>query len=99
VSQTPPPGDSPSQSAALSRELSELLLELSIGVHRYAMYPPTHPSLLPAAENIIGRLGEIFMERRSLSIGVAQDQLVIEGVATESKHPVLRDLAKRLHGH
>ena len=99
MTETPPPGDGQSQSAALSRELSELLLELSIGVHRYAMYPPGHPSLLPAAENIIGRLGEIFMDRRSLSIGVARDQLVIEGVATESKHPVLRDLAKRLHGH
>jgi hypothetical protein len=99
VSETSPPGDDRAQPAALSRDLSEFLLELSIGVHRYAMYPPDHPSLLPAAENIIGRLGEIFMDRRSLSIGVARNQLVIEGVATESKHPVLRDLAKRLHGH
>ena len=99
MSQTPPPGDGQTKTAELSRELSEFLLELSIGVHRYAMYPQTHPSLLPAAENIIGRLGEIFMDRRTLSIGVAKDQLVIEGLATESKHPVLRDLAKRLHGH
>lgn len=99
MSQTPPPGNGQTKPAELSRELSELLLELSIGVHRYAMYPQAHPSLLPAAENIIGRLGEIFMDRRILSIGVARDQLVIEGLATESKHPVLRDLARRLHGH
>lgn len=87
------------QATALSRDLSEFLLELSIGVHRYAMYPPQHPSLVPAAENIIGRLGEIFQDRRTLSIGVARNQLVIEGVATDSKHPVLSDLARRLHGH
>jgi len=63
------------------------------------MYPPQHPSLVPAAENIIGRLGEIFQNRSTLSIGVARNQLVIEGVATDSKHPVLSDLARRLHGH
>lgn len=85
--------------AALSRELSEFLMELSIGVHRYAMYPPGHPSLAPVVENIVGRLSEIFEDRRTLSIGVAQTQLVIEGIATDQKHPVLADLARRLHEH
>jgi hypothetical protein len=85
--------------AALSRELSEFLVELSIGVHRYAMYPSGHPSLTPVVENIIGRLAEIFEVRRTLSIGVAQRQLVIEGVATDQRHPVLSDLARRLHDH
>lgn len=84
---------------ALSRELSEFLVELSIGVHRYAMYPAEHPSLKPVVENIVGRLAEIFEERRTLSIGVAQRQLVIEGIATDQRHPVLSDLARRLHDH
>ena len=84
---------------ALSRELTEFLIELSIAVHRFAMYPPGHPSLQPAVENVVGRLFEIFQERPSVSIGVAQKQLVIEGVATDPRHPVLSDLARRLHGH
>lgn len=85
--------------AALSRELQEFLIELSIAVHRFHMYPPGHPSLNPAVENVVGRLAEIFESRRSVSIGVAQQQLVIEGVATDPRHPVLSDLARRLHGH
>lgn len=85
--------------AALSRELSEFLIELSIGVHRYAMYPPGHPSLDPVVESIISRLADLFVDRRTLSIGVARRQLVIEGVATDPKHPVLGDLARRLHTH
>jgi len=85
--------------AELSRELGEFLVEFSIGVHRYAMYPLGHPSLAPVVENIVGRLAELFRERRTLMIGVAQRQLVIEGVATDRKHPVLADLAARLHGH
>ena len=63
------------------------------------MYPPDHPSLAPAVEDVVGRLSDLFESRPAVSIGVAQRQLVIEGVATDSRHPVLSDLARRLHGH
>jgi hypothetical protein len=82
---------------ALSKGLSEFLIEFSIGVHRYAMYPAGHPSLAPAVEGILRRLGPLFEDRRTLNIGVARRQLVIEGVATEERHPVLSELARRLH--
>lgn len=87
------------KTATLPKELSEFLLELSIGVHRYTMYPPGHPSLVPVAETVLSKLLDALGETRFLSIGVAQDQLVLEGVATESRHPVLQELARRLHGH
>jgi len=84
----------------LSRELSELLIELSIGVHRYAIYPPDHPSLGPVVDNVIGRLGAVFAAgRRVFSIGVGDRRLIIDGVATDPGHPVLSDLARRLHRH
>ena len=35
----------------------------------------------------------------TLSVGVARNQLVIEGVTTEGKNPVFADLASRLHHH
>ena len=85
--------------AALSRDLSELLIELSIAVHRFAMYPPGHPSLGPAVENVVGRLANVLAEKEGLAIGVAHRQLVVEGVATDVRHPVLSDLARRLHHH
>ena len=31
------------ESGNLSRELSEFLIELSIGLHKNAIYPPGHP--------------------------------------------------------
>ncbi|HSG48301.1 MAG TPA: hypothetical protein VLA43_10845, partial [Longimicrobiales bacterium] len=83
--------------AALSKELGDFLIELSIGVHRYAMYPPGHPSLGPAVHRIVLRLGPLLEHRRHLNIGVARRQLIIEGVATDDRHPVLSDLARRLH--
>lgn len=48
-------------------------------------------------ESIIARLAVILGERRTLSIGVAAKQRVIEGMVTDQDHPVLSDLATRLH--
>ena len=85
--------------AALSRELSDFLVEFSIALHKHAMYPEGHPSLMPAADRVLHRLTPLLSERGTLALGVARDQLVIEGVATDTKNPVLADLAGRLHRH
>jgi len=89
----------PAGRAALSRDLSDFLVELSIALHKHAMYPEGHPSLAPAADRVLQRLDPLLVDRGSLSLGVAREQLVIEGVATDSKNPVLADLAGRLHRH
>ena len=85
--------------AALSRELADFLIELSIALHKHAMYPEGHPSLAPAAAGVTRRAERLFEERTSLALGVARQQLVIEGVATDAKNPVLSELAGRLHRH
>lgn len=86
-------------STALSRELADFLIELSIGLHKNAIYPPGHPLLEGATSGISRRLEALLAQRASLSLGVARQQLVIEGVATDENNPVLRDLAARLHRH
>jgi hypothetical protein len=76
----------------LPRELGEFLIELSIGVHRYAMYPLGHPSLEPVADNIMARLSVLFRKRSSLGIGVADRQL-LRGVTSAEVQSLLRALA------
>lgn len=87
------------ESAALSRELSDFLIEFSIGLHKNAIYPSGHPLRESAADQIARRIESLLKERSTLSLGVARHQLIIEGVATEENNPVLRDLALRLHRH
>jgi len=100
---TPPAGASARPSAAtraaLPRELSDFLIEFSIALHKHAMYPEGHPTLSPSAEAVARRLLGLLTERGQLSLGVARDQLIIEGVATDPRHPVLHELANRLHRH
>lgn len=89
----------PAEKAALSRELADFLIELSIALHKHAMYPEGHPSLDPAAAGVTRRAEHLFEARGTLALGVARQQLVIEGVATDPKHPLLSELAGRLHRH
>src|SRR5467141_380534 len=87
------------EKAALSRELADFLIELSISLHKHAMYPEGHPSLAPAAAGVTRRAEHLFEGRTTLALGVARQQLVIEGVATDAKNPLLAELAGRLHRH
>ena len=88
-----------SEAAALSRELADFLIELSIALHKNAIYPPGHPLLKNTVGGVTRRIVALLQERTSLSLGVARHQLVIEGVATDPNHPLLRELAQRLHRH
>jgi len=98
VPASPPSADGPGR-AALSRDLGDFLIELSIALHKHAMYPQGHPSLAPAAAGVTRRSALLLENRSTLSLGVARRQLVIEGIATDPKHPVLGELAERLHRH
>ena len=98
-SQPDAPRASAAQRAALPRELSDFLIEFSIALHKHAMYPDGHPTLGPASDGVARRLETLLAEHGTLSLGVAREQLVIEGVATDPRHPVLKDLADRLHRH
>jgi hypothetical protein len=93
------PHPSAEERAVLHRDLAHLLTNLSIALHRHAMYPPGHPSLVPVLETLARRLHSLLGDRPRVAVGVARDQLVIEGVASDPRHPLLRGLAERLHRH
>ena len=85
--------------ATLSRDLSDFLVELSIAMQKHAIYPPGHPLLDTAIDGVTNKLAILLVDRRSLSVGIARRQLIIEGVATDPNHPLLKELAGRLHKH
>ena len=88
-----------SAETALPQDHAELLLELAVAVHKNAIYPGTHPLLVAAVDNVARRMAIFLESTPTLSIGVARRQLIIEGVATDEQHPILRDFAARLHRH
>jgi hypothetical protein len=85
--------------ASPPRDFTEFLIELSVALHKHAMYPEGHPSLGPAAEGVTRHAGRLFEVREQIAFGVARHQLIVEGVATDAQHPVLRRLAEGLHRH
>src|SRR5918993_4047654 len=92
-------GDGADGTSTLSRELADFLMDLAIAMHKHAIYPPGHPLLDQAVDSVYASLTGLLFNRPALSIGVARRQLIIEGVATDSSHPVLAELAGKLHRH
>lgn len=85
--------------ATLSRELSDFLVELSIAMQKHAIYPAGHPLLNTAVDKVMKNIATLLVDRDSLSIGIARKQLIIEGVGTDPNHPLLKELATKLHKH
>ena len=85
--------------SALPQDHADLLIELAVAVHKNAIYPGTHPLLVAAVDNLARRMTSFLDQTSTLSIGVARRQLIIEGIATDEEHPILRDFAARLHRH
>jgi len=83
----------------LSRPFSDLVVELSIALQKFVMYPEGHPSLGPAVASVVRRAERIMEDRPSVAFGVARHQLIIEGVVTDPRQPVLRRLADSLNRH
>jgi len=91
--------DRPAESPTLSRELSVFLIQLSVGIHKYGTYPKGHPVIEHAAGAAYQGIVDLLAERGGLALGVARDQLLIDGVGTDPGNPLLRELASRLHRH
>ena len=91
--------DRMSKRSVLTRDVSEFLVELSVALHRYTMYPSGHPSLGPVVDATVRRAEKLLRDRPSIALGVARRQLIIEGVTTDPNQPVLRRLAEGLHRH
>ena len=72
---------------------------MSVALHQHSIYPSDHPSIGPAVEGVFQRATELLSDRPTLAFGVARRQLIIDGVATDPKQPVLRRLAESLHAH
>ena len=93
------PSPANGEPAVLQRDLGRFLVDLSIALHKFAMYPAGHPSLEPVMESLARRTEALLQDRPRFAVGVARDRLVIEGVVTDERHPLLCGLADRLHHH
>jgi hypothetical protein len=94
-----PPRQVETDGGVLERDMSRFLVDLSIALHRFSMYPVGHPALSVVIDTLARRAGALLQNRQRIAIGVARDRLVIEGVVTDAGHPLLRGLAERLHRH
>ncbi|HEU5170549.1 MAG TPA: hypothetical protein VFU46_08420 [Gemmatimonadales bacterium] len=81
----------------MDRELPSFLVQFSIALHKSAAYPPGHPLAKGAVEAALGGLNAVLAREPALALGIARTQLLIDSEPVEPGHPVIRELAHRLH--
>ncbi len=91
-----PPATPPS---ALGRPAADFLIELSVTLQKRAMYPPGHPYLQTSTERLMRRVEALLSIEPVAVFGIARDQLVMNGAATDPRNNIFRDLSERLHRH
>jgi hypothetical protein len=80
-------------------DLARLVRELALTVQKRAIYPAAHPLLSGAVDAVHRQVVRAIKGRGVVSLGVARDRLIIDGVATDAEHPLVRELAERFHSH
>jgi hypothetical protein len=96
------PPSAPAPAAAdspLAPELRELAQELAVAVHKRGIYPASHPMQAGAVDGVLARLRAVLASRHELAVGVSREALILDGQSTDPEHPLLRELAQRLHDH
>lgn len=102
MSSTPPPvppTPEPPERPALPRDLILFFAQFSAALNKSRAYPARHPVLAAAIDVLVQNLTAIFQRRPMLTIGVSRGQLFVDGAGSDEDHPVLKDLAQRLHRH
>lgn len=77
----------------------EFLVAFARAVQRHSMYPAGHPAVKPAARTVTETLVEALGGETSFRLRVARDRFVIGGATTDPGHPLLGNLARRVHAH
>ena len=85
--------------AVLPRDVGVFLPLFGIALHKCTAYPEKHPLLAAAIEAVTSHLRVVLVNRPFFLMGVARNQLLVEGLATDPDNPVLRELAVKLHRH
>ncbi len=80
-----------------AHEHEPLLVEFATALQKHTFYPKGHPMVTASAERLHGHLSGALAKHGVISIGVARQQLLIDGEPTGDTHAMLRDLAALLH--
>ncbi len=77
--------------------IQQFLLQFTGTLNRRRAYAATHPMVVSAEKRLLECVNAVLVDRRSVTLGVARDELLIDGEPYVSKSTYARELATRLH--
>ncbi len=98
---TPPGTATPLSSTAIPSgsdgRLTTFLTQLHVALNRRRTYGAGHPMVVGSEEAALAALDAVLLTRSTFTIGVARQELLLNGVPIPTSMSVTRDLAARLH--
>ena len=79
-----------------TRVLSSLIIEFNIVRRNFRSYPPGHPLIESSLKKLLTHYDDLLGSADELSIAVARDSLMFEGIHLDKNNPVYRDFARVL---
>ncbi|MGD0885261.1 MAG: HEAT repeat domain-containing protein [Thermodesulfovibrionales bacterium] len=81
-----------------ARLLAEAVIELNISRRSVSLYPPEHPFIKESIQKAYGHLQKLFELRSAITLGIAENSLIIDEYALDKKNPVFQEFALSLSG-
>ena len=75
----------------------QMLMRFAGTLNRRRAYAASHPIVIAAEEQLLEALHAALGSRTTMSIGVARNELIIDGELWEARNGTARELANRLH--
>jgi hypothetical protein len=77
--------------------LSDAVIELNISKRCVGLYPHDHPIVKGSIERAFAFLQKLFELRSDITLGIAEDTLVVDEYTLDRKNPVFKEFAYSLH--
>jgi hypothetical protein len=77
--------------------IQQFLLQFTGTLNRRRAYAATHPMVVSAEERLLAAVNVMLVDRRSITLSVAKDELYVDGEPYASTGMYARELATRLH--
>jgi HEAT repeat protein len=80
-----------------ARLLSEAVVEFNISRRNVGLYPPGHAAIRSSILRAHDLFGKLFELRDAITLGIAEDCLMVDEYALDKKNPVYRECALSFH--
>ncbi|MGC2063628.1 MAG: hypothetical protein WA610_11675 [Thermodesulfovibrionales bacterium] len=77
--------------------ITDAIVELTTSKRKIGLYPRDHPKIRESLQRAFSDLQSLLVFRGTITVGIAENMLMVDEVSLDMKNPALKDFARGLH--